>query len=230
MEKKKSDRANLEKKRGMFFQVGLLFALGLALVAFEWQVALRISDVQWDTVTPADVDEFLIARTFPENPPLPAPPHISFELEIVDNDVDIGHVPIFIFNADGEGYNILTTVNLTATAIDDEDEDIIFSPIEAAALFNGKPAEDAFREYITQNLSYPQIAVDNGIFGKVFVQFVIDQKGNVIDLQIVRSADPLLDNEALRLIKSTSGMWTPGKQREKPVKVRYTFPIIFRLQ
>ena len=81
-----------------------------------------------------------------------------------------------------------------------------------------------------KNLRYPQIAIDNGVFGKVFVQFVIDQKGNVIDLQVVRSADPLLDNEALRLIKSTSGMWTPGKQREQPVKVRYTFPITFRLQ
>ena len=230
METKKSDRANLEKKRSMFFQVGLLIALGLAFVAFEWQVTPRISDVKWDTFNPADVDELEIQRTFPETPPPPAPPLPSLELEIVDNGVDIGDVQIVIFNADDWGSNILTPAVYTATTIDEVDEDFIFSPMEASALFNGKPAEDAFREYISQNLRYPQIAIDNGIFGKVFVQFVIDQKGNVIDLQVVRSADSALDNEALRLIRSTSGMWTPGKQREKPVKVRYTFPITFRLQ
>jgi len=231
METKKSNRANLEKKRSMFFQVGLLLALGLALVAFEWQVALHVSDVKWEPVYPADVIDVTVPQTFVETPPPPAPPQPSFLLDIVDNTVDIGDVPVMIFNADDMGFsNILSTAGFTPTIIEEVDTDVIFSPVEAPALFNGKPAEDAFREYVGQNLRYPQIAIDNGVFGKVFVQFVIDQKGNVIDLQVVRSADPLLDNEALRLIKSTSGMWSPGKQREQPVKVRYTFPITFRLQ
>ena len=229
METKKSNRANLEKKRSMFFQVGLLLGLGLAFAAFEWQVALRITDVHWNPVTPEDMTEVIIP-TFPETPPPPAPPQPSFLLDIVDNSVDIGDVSIVVNNVDEWSSNILAPFNFTETALEDEDEDEIFTPIEAAALFNGKPAEDAFREYVAHNLRYPQVAIDNGVFGKVFVQFVIDQNGNVIDLQIVRSADPLLDNEALRLIKSTSGMWTPGMQREKPVKVRYTFPITFRLQ
>jgi len=150
------------------------------------------------------------------------------QLEIVPNDVDLGDIQIVIFIADDWGSNILTPFK--ETVIETVVEDEIFTIVEDMPTFKGKTAEEGFREYISQNLKYPQTAIDNGIFGKVFVQFVIDQKGNVIDLQVVRSADPLLDNEALRLIRSTSGMWTPGKQRKEPVKVRYTFPITFRLQ
>jgi len=231
METKKCNRVNLEKKRSMFFQVGLLFALGLTFVAFEWQVAIRISDVIWDPPIPVDVVDVVIPNTNPVPPPPPAPPLPNFELEIVDNDVDIGDVHIEILNVDEWRSNLLSPADYTPTTIGEEDEDIIFTPGEVvSALFNGKSAEDAFREYIAKNLMYPQVALDNGIFGKVFVQFVIDQKGNVIDLQVVRGTDPSLDNEALRLIKSTSGMWTPGKQGNKFVKVRYTFPIHFKLQ
>ena len=154
----------------------------------------------------------------------------SLELEIVDNDVDIGDTQIVILNADDLGSNILIPTGLTATTIVEDPEDDVFTVVEDMPTFNGKSAEEGFREFIVKNLRYPQVALENDIFGKVFVQFVIDQKGNVTDLQVVRSADPSLDNEALRLIKSTSGMWTPGKQGEKPVKVRYTFPIYFKLQ
>ncbi len=231
METKKSDRANLEKKRSVFFQMGLLIALGFAFVAFEWQVAPRISDITWNPVSTTDIIEIDVVRTFPSEPPPPppAPPQPSFELEIVDNTVDLGDATDFTFDIEN-GNNILPADLFTKAIVIEEDEDIIFDIVESNALFNGKPADEAFRNYISQNLKYPQVAIDNGVFGKVFVQFVVDQKGNVIDVQVVRGADPSLDNEAIRLIKSSSGMWTPGKQREKPVKVRYTFPITFKLQ
>jgi protein TonB len=229
METKKSDRANLEKKRSMFFQVGLLIALGVAFVAFEWQVAPRISDITWDPPV-SHIEEVDVIRTYSEPPP-PVPPQINLELAIVDNTVDVGDIPDITFSVEG-GENILSPENFSESTITEEIEPEIFNPslVEVQAMFNGKPAEEAFREYISQNLRYPHIAIDNGISGKVFVQFVVDQKGNVVDVQVVRSADQSLDTEALRLIKSTSGMWTPGKQRNTPVKVRYTFPITFRLQ
>ena len=147
METKKSNRANLEKKRSMFFQVGLLLALGLALVAFEWQVALHVSDMKWEPVYPADVIDVTVPQTFVETPPPPAPPQPSFLLDIVDNTVDIGDVSVTIANVDEWGYysNILTTAGLTPTIIVEVPDDIIFSPVEAPALFNGKPAEDAFK-------------------------------------------------------------------------------------
>ena len=230
METKKSDHANLEKKRSMFFQVGLLFALGLAFVAFEWQVELRISDVEWETAFPVDGITIEIPVTRPDLPP-PMPPPPSLELVIVDNTIDIGDISEILIDV-GEGFNLLPTDIFTRTSLQEEVEPEIFdhSMLEEQALFNGKPAEEAFRSYIGQHLKYPQIAVENGIFGRVFVQFVVDQKGNVVDVQVVRSVDPSLDNEALRLIKTTSGLWSPGKQHGKPVKVRYTFPIVFQLR
>ena len=231
METKKSVRADLEKKRSMFFQTGLLLALGIAFVAFEWQVAPRLSDVDWESPVAVDGIPIEIPITRPPDLPPPAPPQPSFELEIVDNTIDLGDIPNIMIDVE-EGRNLLPMDGFTQTSLIVEVEPEIFDPfvLEEQALFNGKPAEDAFRSYIGQNLTFPQIAIDNGIFGKVFVQFVIDQRGNVVDVQVVRGVDPSLDNEALRLIKSTSGMWTPGKQSGKPVKVRYTFPISFQLR
>jgi len=163
--------------------------------------------------------------------PPPPPPQPVFELEIVDEVVDIGNLPEIMFDAE-RGFNLIPTENFTRTPIIEDVEPDIFDSffLEEKALFNGKPAEEAFRSYISQNLKYPQIAIEHQIAGRVFVQFVVDQKGNVVDVQVVRSADPSLDNEAQRLIRSTSGMWTPGKQSGRPVKVRYTFPIIFQLR
>ena len=85
METKKSNRANLEKKRVMFFQVGLLLALGLAFVAFEWQVALRVSDVKWEPVPIGDVDEFVIQATFDKTPPPPPEPDPGDKLVPTDD-------------------------------------------------------------------------------------------------------------------------------------------------
>jgi len=230
METKKSDRANLEKNRSMFFQAGLLLALGLAFVAFEWQSAPRFSDVIWEPVI-MDVEIFEIQVTTAPAPPPPAPPQPAYELDIVDNAIDIGDIPDIIFDV-ANGYNILPTDLFSQSSLVIEDETEIFDVglVEEKALFNGKPVEEAFRDYVIQHLTFPQIAIENSISGKVFIQFVVDQNGNAVDVRVVRSVDPLLDNEALRLIKSTSGMWTPGKQRGKPVKVRYTFPITFKLQ
>jgi len=232
MNTKKSDRANLENKRGVFFQAGLLMALGVAFAAFEWQTAHRISDIEWETPSYDGVVEWMVPQTPPHELPLPAPPRLMFELEIVDDHVNVGDIPDIVFDAE-KGFNIISMVDFSKATLDiDTTERIIFDPtlVEEAALFNGKPAEDAFREYIRNHLTYPQIAVENAISGRVFVQFVVDQKGNVVDVQVTRNVDPLLDNEALRLIQSSSGMWTPAKQRQKPVKVRYTFPIMFKLQ
>ena len=95
--------------------------------------------------------------------------------------------------------------------------------------FNGGDPNREFARYIAKNLVYPSIAAENGVYGMVVVQFVIDHNGNLTDPVILRSVDPALDAEALRVV-STSPRWTPGKQRNKPVKVTFQFPINFVLQ
>ena len=106
-------------------------------------------------------------------------------------------------------------------------EEEVFFIVEEMPSFKGG-GEDAFREWIAQNLRYPEIAADNGISGRVYVQFAINSKGEVCDAIVVRGVDPALDKEALRVVMS-SPKWEPGRQRGRPVKVQFTFPINFIL-
>jgi TonB family protein len=99
--------------------------------------------------------------------------------------------------------------------------------IEEMPSFQGKGGE-GFREYLAQNIIYPEDAKKNGITGKVFVQFTVNTKGEVVDVKVVRSVSPSLDKEAVRVVES-SPLWQPGKQKGKPVDVQFTFPIDFKL-
>ena len=104
----------------------------------------------------------------------------------------------------------------------------VYNIVEEMPKFQGEDA-DAFRVYISQNLKYPKIAKDHGIQGKVFVSFIIDTKGDITNVKVVRGVDPSLDKEAIRVINS-SPKWEPGKQDGKAVNVQYTFPIVFSLK
>ncbi|MGF1586372.1 MAG: TonB family protein [Bacteroidales bacterium] len=108
------------------------------------------------------------------------------------------------------------------------DNNDVFFIVEEMPDFQGK-GQDGFREYIAQNLRYPQIAAENGVQGRVFVQFIVKADGSVANAQIVRSIDPALDREAIRVVMS-SPKWEPGRQRGQAVDVAFTFPINFVLQ
>jgi TonB family protein len=107
----------------------------------------------------------------------------------------------------------------------------IFFIVEDMPIFPHDSLEsiDAFREFVIKHLEYPEIAGEKGIGGKVFVEFVVNKKGDVTNVTIKRGADPLLDAEAIRVVKS-SPQWIPGKQRGKEVNVAFTFPIMFVTQ
>lgn len=83
--------------------------------------------------------------------------------------------------------------------------------------------------YLAKNIKYPVVAQENGIQGRVICQFVVNKDGSIVDVQVVRGVDPSLDKEALRVIQSMP-KWTPGKQRNQPVRVKYTLPVNFKLQ
>ncbi len=102
----------------------------------------------------------------------------------------------------------------------------IFIDVEEMPEYPG--GYDAMYKYIAENISYPPIAVEKNIQGKVYVQIVIDKVGQVQESVVVRSVDPILDNEAIRIIRNMPN-WTPGKQRGKPVNVRMILPITFAL-
>lgn len=84
-------------------------------------------------------------------------------------------------------------------------------------------------QFLYKNIKYPTIAQENGTQGQVVLQFVVERDGSITDIRVVKSVDPYLDKEALRVVK-TMPKWKPGKQRGKPVRCRFTLPVRFRLQ
>ena len=110
---------------------------------------------------------------------------------------------------------------------EEPEEETIFQVVEVMPEFPGGMA--ACLKYLSQNIKYPVMAQENGIQGRVIVQFVVNSDGSIVDPVVVRSVDPSLDREALRVIQSMP-KWKPGQQRGKAVRVRYTVPVTFKLQ
>jgi TonB family protein len=105
----------------------------------------------------------------------------------------------------------------------------VFYVVEDMPKFQGAET-NTFRQYIADNLRYPAEAAAKGIQGRVFVQFTVDTKGNVKDINVLKSPDESLSREAIRVVAQSDGLWTPGRQRGIEVNVSFTFPIIFVLQ
>ena len=122
----------------------------------------------------------------------------------------------------------LGTSTKTEVASDEEEFQFTKMAKEDRPLFNGKDAEAAFREWVYSKVIYPVAAMENGISGRVYVEFSIEKDGSVTNAKLLRSVDPLLDNETLRVIR-LSPKWTPGKKDGKPVSVSYQFQLVFRV-
>ena len=120
-------------------------------------------------------------------------------------------------------------IKYVPVAVEEEEpeEQTIFEVVENMPDFPGGQA--ALMQYLAKNIKYPTIAQENGTHGRVIVQFVVNKDGSIVDAKVVRSVDPYLDKEALRVI-NTMPKWKPGMQRGKPVRVKFTVPVMFRLQ
>jgi len=228
MELKKSKKVDLEKRKGMFIEIGLVVTLAIVLVAFEWTKGEGKGDDS-DVVQEIQFEDEMMQITRREEPkpePKPEQPKVAEVLDIVDDDVEIEDDFDFDMEATDD-----TEYDFTSMMDDDEefDEEEVFYIVEDMPTFNGGEPATEFRKYIAQNLRYPEIAAENGISGRVIVQFAVNKVGKVVDAVVVRSVDPALDKEAIRVVM-TSPKWAPGKQRGKAVKVLFTFPINFVLQ
>ncbi len=227
MKQKKSDKANLEKKRFLFFEIGIITAVSLILISFEWSSS-GFDLSSFDAIG-EDIPLVEIPSTYREKPEVkpPAPPVAPEILQLVPNDTYLpGEIELEELTAGME-----TEVPMYTLGTSDEpepDEDTIFLSVEDMPLFRGQKV-DAFRIWVARHIHYPQMAAANDIQGKVFVRFVVEPDGRVDRVEVLRNVDPALDAEAVRVV-SSSPRWTPGKQRGKPVRVAYTIPISFVLQ
>lgn len=109
-----------------------------------------------------------------------------------------------------------------------QDEEVIENTPDDLAQFDGKDAVSAFRDFIARNLKYPEEAMNSKIQGTVYVQFVVEKDGSLSHITILRGIVPLIDNEVVRVVKS-SPAWTPAKKKGKSVRVSYTIPIAFQI-
>ena len=213
----------------MFVEIGLVIALAIVLVAFEWTQGER-KDANESVVSEIEFEDEMMQITRREEPkpePKPEQPKVAEVLDIVDDDVEIEDDFDFDMEATSD-----TEYDFTSMVGDDDEEieeEEVFYIVEDMPTFNGGDPAIEFRKYIAQNLQYPEIAAENGVSGRVIVQFAVDRTGKVVDAVVVRSVDSALDKEAIRVVMS-SPKWTPGKQRGKAVKVLFTFPINFVLQ
>ena len=230
MEIKKSPKANLENKKTLFREIGLIAALALVLLVFEWSTTDKeVSSLAANTTIITDEEQAPITQETPPPPPEQIKePVMTEELQIVENDVK---VETDFISTDDSDQKIEIKPYVEAKPVEEEvevEEEIPFAIVEDKPTFQGKDANE-FTKWVYNNIEYPEIAKENGIQGRVTVQFTIDKDGSVKDVKVLRGVDSSLDKEAVRVIQK-SPKWSPGKQRNKPVKVKYTFPIIFQLR
>ncbi|MCH7657111.1 MAG: energy transducer TonB [Bacteroidetes bacterium] len=228
MERKKNDKADLEKRKGVFFQLGLVITISLLLIAFEW-TSSGLNKNQYDIGEGDEIDEEIIPVTRQEKPEPkipPKPPKVTEVLNIVEDDVIIEN-ELMLDDLESDQDEEVQMLDFDVEGEEQEEAEIFFI-VEDMPDFKGKGL-NGFRNWVMKNLEYPEIAAENGISGTVYVTFVVEPTGLVSKVKIVRGVDPALNKEAIRVVK-TSPKWTPGKQRGKAVRVAFTFPIKFVLQ
>ena len=229
MEVKKAQKVDLEKKRNTFFLIGLVVALGTTLVAFEWTTAPAKAD-SLGVIQSFEVEEEIIPITREAEvkpPPPPPPPKVVEVLNIVDDDIEIED-ELLIEDSEADDETVIDIQPLFESKNEEEETvDEIFVIVEEIPEFPG--GTRALYQFISSHVRYPVIAQENGIQGKVYVKFVVDEMGDVSNAEVLRPVEASLDKEALRVINSLP-RFKPCKQRGKPVKVYYNAQITFQLQ
>lgn len=227
MELKKAKKADLEEKRGTFFLIGLVIALGFTLILFEWSSKPAKAETL-GVVDFGEIEDELIPPTREKEikPQLPPPMKLAEIINIVDDDVEIeNEIEIEASDIDDEPIDIQPFVK--APLKDEVKEEQIFVIAEFPAEFPG--GDRALYKYISDHVNYPVVAQENGIQGKVYVKFVVDEKGIVNDATVLRGVDLSLDKEALRVINKLP-KFKPARQGGRKVKVYYNAVINFQLQ
>ena len=224
MEPKRTETAELSNKSTLFFSFGLVVTLALVLTAFEWKDIEEVAVLATGKTTD-NVEEVL--EVPPTEQPPPPPPQVQQPqvVEVPDEEKIEEEIQV---NLDVE-MNEETKVEQIEIKVEEPKEDVdeIFTIVEETATPKG--GMPAFYKYVGSKLKYPAQATRMGVEGKVYVEFVINRDGSIVDVRVVRGIGAGCDEEAVRVVQS-SPAWNPGKQRGKVVRQKYTLPIQFKLQ
>jgi protein TonB len=224
-------------KRLMMAVAGSIVIVGLAISTPMIAAAFKSDEEVEEAVKIVDVNLELFEEEKKEEPPPPPvepPPPPKIEtvqftaLEAVDEPVEeppptqevLEETTAATTTEEGEKGEEPPPVVV-------EEEIMLFAAVEEKPEFPG--GEKKFYEYLGKNMKYPQMEAEQGITGRVFVEFLIDKDGSIAEVKALRGVSPGLDKEAVRVIKAMPN-WSPGKQNGRPVKVRYVIPVNFNLR
>ena len=229
MEVKKSEKASLGNKRLLFMEIGFFLALLVVYGAFEYSAKEKKErNLEAENIVAEEEELIPITQDVPPPPPeTPDIPVLSDNIDIVDDDLQVDDTMLNLEDDADLGVEIKEYLEQVEEEVVEE-EAIPFQLVETKPGFMGGDA-NAFSKWVNERLQYPEIAKENGIQGRVLLQFVVGADGSVSNVKVVRGVDPSLDKEAVRVVQS-SPKWSPGKQRDRAVKVTYTFPVIFQLR
>lgn len=227
MDIKKSEKADLEKKKTTFLQLGLVVTIALILIAFEWTTTEK-KDNMFADIKEEILEEEQVPITEEPEPPQETPPEVNVTdiFEIVDNDVMIENEILFDDRVTED--QTIAMYNFNPVVQEEEKKDDVFMIVEDMPTFRGGDVQ-RFSNWVKERVKYPQIAQENGIQGKVFIGFIVEPDGSVSNVSVLRGVDKSLDDEAIRVVMS-SPKWNPGKQRGQPVRVRFSITVNFQLQ
>ena len=231
MEVKKSEKASLENKRLLFTEIGFMVALIAIYFAFNWSSTEKEVATLETEVANVEVEDMVPITQETPPPPEAAPkiPILSDQIDVVDDNIKVDDNMFQNLEDDANsGVEIMDYIESAPEEETVEEEAIPFQLVEEKPSFNGGDANE-FSKWVNSKLVYPEIAKENGVQGRVTLQFTVNADGTVSNVKVLRGVDSSLDKEAVRVV-SSSPKWKPGKQRDRAVKVTYTFPVIFQLR
>ncbi|GAO30052.1 energy transducer TonB [Geofilum rubicundum] len=221
MEVKKAPRCDLETKRSVFLQIGLIVSLALSLVAFEWSSAVEASTLDFYGVE-MDVPVEIIPITTHkevEKPPMPK----SVDLLLIEDNFSELEETLDLGSSELEPDAEWDWAALEGPA--EEREEVLLLADEMPEFPGG---EKALFQFLSSSVRYPREAISNEIEGRVYVEFVVDRHGKITRVNVKRGVHPSLDQEALRVIESMPD-WKPGVKDGQLVNVLFTVPISFQI-
>lgn len=230
MEIKKTEKASMENKRFLFTEIGMVIALLIVWGAFSYTSReKKVATLEADQ-TVVEVEDMVPITEETPPPPEAAPkiPILSDQIDIVDDNIKVDDSMFQNIEDSNEGFEIMDYIESAPEEETIEEEAIPFQLVEEKPSFNGGDANE-FSKWVNSRLIYPEIAKENGVQGRVTLQFTVNADGTVSNVKVLRGVDSSLDKEAVRVV-SSSPKWKPGKQRDRAVKVTYTFPVIFQLR
>ena len=230
MEIKKTEKASMENKRFLFTEIGMVIALLIVWGAFSYTSReKKVATLEADQ-TVVEVEDMVPITEETPPPPEAAPkiPILSDQIDIVDDNIKVDDSMFQNIEDSNEGFEIMDYIESAPEEETIEEEAIPFQLVEEKPSFNGGDANQ-FSKWVNSRLVYPEIAKENGVQGRVTLQFTVNADGTVSNVKVLRGVDSSLDKEAVRVV-SSSPKWKPGKQRDRAVKVTYTFPVIFQLR